>query len=72
MELWVSLCIAGDWDQIAFKGPFQLKPFIAVPLAALLVLVFLFFIVEALILHGDREAVSLPQKQGKGVKGVFP
>jgi len=26
MEMWVSLCIAGVWDQMAFKGPFQLKP----------------------------------------------
>ena len=26
MEMWVSLCIAGAWDQMAFKGPFQLKP----------------------------------------------
>ena len=22
MELWVSLCIAGELDQIAFRGPF--------------------------------------------------
>ena len=27
MELWVSLCIARDLDQMAFKGPFQLKQF---------------------------------------------
>ena len=27
MELWVSLFIAGGLDQMAFKGPFQLKPF---------------------------------------------
>ena len=25
MELWVSLCTAGEWDQMAFKGPFQLR-----------------------------------------------
>ena len=25
MELWVSLFIAGELDQIAFKGPFQVK-----------------------------------------------
>ena len=27
MELWVSLFIAGGSDQMAFEGPFQLKPF---------------------------------------------
>ena len=27
MELWVSLFIAGELDQMAFNGPFQLKPF---------------------------------------------
>ena len=27
MELWVSLFIAEELDQTAFKGPFQLKPF---------------------------------------------
>ena len=27
MELWVSLFISGQWDQMASKGPFQLKPF---------------------------------------------
>ena len=27
MELWVSLFVAGEWDQMASKGPFQLKPF---------------------------------------------
>jgi len=27
VELWVLLVIAGEWDQMAFKGPFQLKPF---------------------------------------------
>ena len=25
MELWVSLFIAGEFDQLASKGPFQLK-----------------------------------------------
>ena len=25
MELWLSLCIAGGLDQMAFKGPFQLN-----------------------------------------------
>ena len=25
MELWVSLFTAGELDQMAFKGPFQLK-----------------------------------------------
>lgn len=25
METWVSLCFA-EWDQMAFEGPFQLKP----------------------------------------------
>jgi len=29
MELWVSLFIAGELDQMTFKGPFQLKPFCA-------------------------------------------
>ena len=24
-ELWVSLLTAGEWDQMAFKGPFRLK-----------------------------------------------
>ncbi len=43
MELWVSLCTAGEWEQTAFRGPFQLKPFMAVPLAAPLVLVPLCF-----------------------------
>jgi len=27
MELWVSLFIAGELDQAAFRGPFQLKRF---------------------------------------------
>ena len=27
MELWVSLFIAGEWDQMAFRSPFQLKLF---------------------------------------------
>ena len=27
MELWVSLFIGGQLDQMAFKGPFQLKQF---------------------------------------------
>jgi len=27
MELWVSLFSAGGLDQMAFKGPFQLKQF---------------------------------------------
>ena len=27
VELWVSLFIAGEWDQVTFKGPFQLKQF---------------------------------------------
>ena len=27
VELWVLLFIAGEWDQMAFKGPFQLKQF---------------------------------------------
>ena len=27
MELWVSLFTEGEWDQLAFKGFFQLKPF---------------------------------------------
>jgi len=27
MELWVSLFIAGEWDWMAFKSVFQLKPF---------------------------------------------
>ena len=25
MELWVSLFVAGELDQMAFKGPFQVK-----------------------------------------------
>jgi len=29
MELWVSLFTAGELDQMAFKGPFQLKRFYA-------------------------------------------
>ena len=29
MEPWASLLIAEGWDQVAFKGPFQLKPFCA-------------------------------------------
>jgi len=28
-ELWVSLLSAGEWDRMAFDGPFQLKPFYA-------------------------------------------
>ena len=27
MELWASLSTAGELGQMAFKGPFQLKPF---------------------------------------------
>lgn len=27
MELWLLLFSAGQWDQLVFKGPFQLKPF---------------------------------------------
>ena len=27
VELWVSLFIAGEWDQMAFKGPFQPQQF---------------------------------------------
>ncbi len=27
MELWVSLFIAGEWQQVTFKGSFQLKQF---------------------------------------------
>jgi len=27
MEVWVSLFTAGELDQMAFKGPFQLKQF---------------------------------------------
>jgi len=27
MELWVSLCIAGEWAQMAFKDRFQHKQF---------------------------------------------
>lgn len=26
MELWESLLIVGEWDQVVFEGPFQLKP----------------------------------------------
>lgn len=25
-ELWVTLPVAGEWDQMAFQGPVQLKP----------------------------------------------
>ena len=27
MELWVPMFIAGELDQMALKGPFQIKPF---------------------------------------------
>lgn len=27
MELWVSPCVAGQWDPMAVRGPFQLQPF---------------------------------------------
>jgi len=26
-ELWVSLCMAAEWDRAALKDSFQLKPF---------------------------------------------
>jgi len=38
VELWVSPCVAGQWDPMAFRGPFHLHPFCA---SVLILVVFL-------------------------------